>query len=115
MFKINDTEMPNPKSMEVAIMDIDNETNRDANGNMHRDRIGVKRKITMEWPPLETSKIQILLNAVSSVFFNVTFLDPMSGGYITKTMYVGDRTDPVYSLNNNLITWNGLKMNFIER
>lgn len=81
---------------------------------MIRDRIGVKRKIALEWPPLTQSEISMLLTAVSSVFFTVTFPDPQQG-VVTKTMYVGDRTAPVYQYINGEVKWNGLKMNFIEK
>ena len=52
---------------------------------MIRDRIGVKRKIALEWPPLTQREISTLLAAVSSVFFTVTFPDPQQG-IVTKTM-----------------------------
>ena len=113
MLKINGVVIATPSSFEVTIQDIDGESNRNANGDMIRDRITTKRKINLEWPSLSQSEISTLLNAVSSVFFTVTFPDPQSG-MITKTMYVGDRTSPVYTNKNNKILWNNLKMNFIE-
>lgn len=103
-----------PKSMSVNLSDVDGETHRNLAGNMIRDRIAVKRKIELEWGPLKQSEIQVLLNAVSSVFFDVTYIDPQLG-LTTKNMYVGDRTAPVYLIINNEAKWNGLKMNFIER
>lgn len=110
MLKIDEVDMPTPKSYEVGIQDIDGETNRDASGNMHRDRITTKRKLTMEWPPLTQTQSSTLLNAISSEFFTCTFPDPQDGE-ITKTMYVGDRTTPMLYEGK----WAGLKMNFIER
>lgn len=114
MIKINGVDIATPKVFEVSISDIDGETNRNANGDLIRDRISVKRKINLEWPPLSQSEIQALLNAVSSVFFTVTYPDPMSG-VTTKTMYVGDRTAPALIYKNNEVFWEGLKMNFIEK
>lgn len=114
MIKINGVDIATPKVFEVSISDIDGETNRNANGDLIRDRITVKRKINLEWPPLTQSEIQTLLNAVSSVFFTVTFPDPQLG-MITKTMYVGDRTAPAYQYKNGEVKWEGLKMNFIEK
>ena len=105
-----------PKEMKVGISDIDGETTRNANGDLIRDRIGTKRKLELEFPPLTQSKISTLLNAVSPVFFSVTFQDPQSG-MITKTMYVGDRTAPVYrySTDAQKMLWEGLSMNFVEK
>ena len=90
MIKINGVDIATPKTFETTVTDLDGETNRNANGELIRDRIAVKRKLNLEWGPLNQAQMQTLLNAVSSVFFTVTFPDPMSG-VITKTMYVGDR------------------------
>lgn len=114
MLKINGVVIATPKSFELSISDLDGESNRNASGQMIRDRIAIKRKINLEWPPLNQSEISTLLNAVSSVFFTVEFPDPQLG-MVTKTMYVGDRTAPAYQYTNGEAKWSGLKMNFIER
>lgn len=114
MLKVNGVAIAAPSAYEVTIQDLDGESNRNASGNMIRDRIAVKRKINLEWPPLSQVEISTLLNAVSSVFFTVTFPDPQQG-MITNTMYVGDRTAPAYQYKNGEVKWSGLKMNFIEK
>ncbi len=114
MLKVNGVAIAAPSNYEVTIQDLDGESNRNASGNMIRDRIAVKRKINLEWPPLSQVEISTLLNAVSSVFFTVTFPDPQQG-MITKTMYVGDRTAPAYQYKNGEVKWSNLKMNFIEK
>ncbi|NME65841.1 hypothetical protein HF846_14690 [Clostridium cadaveris] len=114
MLKINGVAIATPKTYEVTVQDLDGETNRNANGDMIRDRIAVKRKINLEWAPLSQSEISTLLTAVSGVFFTVTFPDPQLG-MVTKTMYVGDRTSPAYQFKNGEVKWSGLKMNFIEK
>ncbi|MEW8993116.1 DUF6711 family protein [Clostridium sp.] len=114
MLKVNGVAIAAPKAYEVTIQDLDGESNRNASGNMIRDRIAVKRKINLEWQPLNQGEISTLLNAVSSVFFTVTFPDPQQG-MVTKTMYVGDRTAPAYMYINGQVKWSGLKMNFIEK
>ena len=114
MLKVNGVAIATPKTYEVTIQDLDGESNRNASGNMIRDRIAVKRKINLEWPPLSQGEVSALLNAVSSVFFTVIFPDPQQG-VITKTMYVGDRTAPAYQYKNGEVKWSGLKMNFIEK
>lgn len=114
MLKINGVAIATPSAYEVTIQDLDGESNRNASGNMIRDRIAVKRKLNLEWPPLSQWEVSALLNAVSSAFFTVTFPDPQLG-MITKTMYVGDRTSPAYQYKNGEVKWSGLKMNFIEK
>lgn len=111
MLSINGVAIAAPKVFEVAISDIDGESNRNAAGDMCRDRIATKRKLNCEWSPLSYTDCSILLKAVKDVFFTVTYPDPMEGTMLTKTMYVGDRTMPMLYEGR----WKGLKMNFIER
>ena len=116
MIKINGVAIATPKVFEATVSDIDGETNRNANGELIRDRVAVKRKINLEWGTLEQSEMSKILNAVSNVFFTVEFPDPQLG-LITKIMYVGDRTAPayVYDTKTKQVKWSGLKMNFIEQ
>lgn len=48
MLVINGVEIATPKTFQVDINDIDGETNRNAKGEMLRDRIAVKRKLNCE-------------------------------------------------------------------
>ncbi|MGL4656777.1 MAG: DUF6711 family protein [Sarcina sp.] len=114
MLKINGVTVVAPSVFQVDISDLDGDgANRNANGEMIRDRVAVKRKITLEWGALEDFQISGLLSIVSDVFFQVTYPDPMDGGMVTKTFYVGDRSAPLYNFKMNL--WSGLKMNFVEK
>lgn len=114
MLVINGVTVVTPKSMSVSISDVDGDTGRNANGTIVRDRVAVKRKIECEWGMLTQDEMQKLLNAVTPVFFSVKYIDPQIGE-TTKTMYVGDRTTPVYNFNNEFKRWSSLKMNFIEK
>lgn len=76
MIVVNGNKIAVPKSYKVTVSDIDGESNRNANGELVRDRIAVKRKLEMEWGPLEDSEISVLLKAVKDTFFEVTFPDP---------------------------------------
>ncbi|WP_367115541.1 DUF6711 family protein, partial [Lactiplantibacillus pentosus] len=46
--KIGGTVVKAPQSLEVAIQDIDAKASRDANGLLHRDRVAIKRKLTVK-------------------------------------------------------------------
>ena len=115
MIKINGVVIATPKSFSVDISDLDGESNRNALGDLLRDRIAVKRKLSCEWAALGTTAISTLLKSVQDVYFDVEYPDPMEGQLITKTFYVGDRSAPMYKYDNGNILWEGLKMNFIER
>ena len=115
MLKINGVAVAAPKVFKVDISDIDGETNRNAKGDMIRDRVATKRKLNCEWAPLTMVQISTLLKAVKGVFFTVEYPDPMEGSFITKTFYVGDRTTPMLYMKDGGPMWEGLSMNFIER
>lgn len=117
MLKINGVDIATPKVFKVDISDIDGESNRNAKGDLIRDRIATKRKLSCEWPPLEMNEISTLLKAVKDVYFTVEYPDPVEGMFITKTMYVGDRSAPLFSYDKTKgkYLWQGLSMNIIEK
>ena len=115
ILKINGVAIPDPSEFSVDIMDIDDETTRNAKGDLIRNRIATKRKLNCQWPPCGNAEMSTILKAVKNVFFTVEYPDPMEGIRLTKTFYVGDRQMPVYSVIDGVVQWEGLSMNFIER
>ena len=115
ILKINGVAIPDPSEFSVDIMDIDDETTRNAKGELIRNRIAVKRKLNCQWPSCGNAEMSIILKAVKSPFFTVEYPDPMEGTRITKTFYVGDRQMPVYSVIDGVVQWEGLSMNLVER
>lgn len=111
VLQVNGVSIASPKTLQVDVMDLDGTTNRNARGELVRDRIAVKRKLSMEWPPLSDSEISVVLKSVQDVFFQCTFPDPMEGARLTKTFYVGDRSAPMYKDG----LWESLKMDFVEK
>ena len=116
VLQVNGADIPAPSSLQVAISDQDLNSDTDANGNLHRNRIAIKRKLTCEWGPLSWQDTSKLLSAIKDVFFDVTYPDPQTGKYETKRMYVGDRSVPVLILNDDgSISWGNLSANFVEK
>lgn len=108
--------LPDPKSYSWGLQDIDADgTGRNQSGDLFRDRVATKRKLTLEWPPLTAEKCSTLLNAVTDTFFTVAYPDALTGATREMTAYVGDRTTPMYSLIDGKWLWESLSMNFIER
>ena len=116
LLTIGITEIKTPSEMQVDIGDIDGESIRNAKGDLLRDRISVKRKVSCKFPPMTQMEMSILLNEVTSVFFSMTYQDPILG-MTTKTFYVGDRSSPIYRYGSGgtEILWEGLSMEFIEQ
>ena len=51
MISVNGVAIATPKTFEATVTDLDGESNRNANGELIRDRIAVKRKLNLEWGP----------------------------------------------------------------
>ena len=115
MLKINGVAIKSPQTFSVALEDIDATATRNVLGQLTRDRVATKRKLTCTWGALTNSEISTLLQAVKDEFFSVTYPDPQTGTLLTKTMYVGSRTAPVYTWHKGVPQWSQLSMNFIER
>lgn len=93
---INNTTLPTPTSYRVQMADLDTEnTTRDETGVLHRDRIryGVY-KIIAQWR-LTTTQLSSLISLLQNASFSVTFFDPNTLTYQTKTMYAGDRESEI--------------------
>lgn len=102
----------------ISVQDVDSaSTGRGADGNMIRDRVAIKRKINLKFPPLTTSEMSNILSAVSGVSFSVEYPDPVSGTTGSGTFYCGDRTAPVYKVNDTktgVELWENVSFNLIE-
>ena len=115
MLWVNGARIHTPSKYTVSIFDVSSSASRNAAGEMMIDRVGVKRKLEMEWPALTNDQTATLLSAVTDIFFNVTYPDPLTGVDRTIECYVGDRTAPVRAYKKGVPVWVGLKMNWIER
>jgi len=93
MLKIGGISMPTPAQYSVSLQDIDSEnTRRTESGKLVRDRVrqGVY-KIEVTWQ-VEHSKIKTITDALKPAKFSVTFFDPTTNSYPTRSMYCGDRS-----------------------
>lgn len=106
-----------PSSFNVTILDIDDGESsvRTSDGKLNRERIAVKRQIEMAWGVLKWAQISSILQSMDGVFFPVTYPDPMTGKYETKTFYVGNRPAPFAVAQGNEVMWSGLKVTLTEQ
>lgn len=106
-----------PSSFSVNVMDLDDgeTTVRTVDGILNRDRVTIKRQIEMAFSALTMSQISALLRSMEGIFFDFYYPDPMDGAYVTKRMYVGNRTASVPVEINSVLYWDGLKLTLTER
>ena len=89
----NGVPLPDPKSWNYQVGDLDTSGSRDATGLLHRAYVATKINYEFEWDMLEYEMLCVILNAVQSSKFTLTAPDPRNMGTdYTGTYYVGDRT-----------------------
>lgn len=111
--------VPTPQTYGWSYEDLDSEegTGRNnATGEMFRDRVSSKRKLSFTWPPLSISETSRLLKALNpdgtgNVFISVRYLDARDGDYRTGTFYSG----PQSANCGHRSRWLGITANLIEK
>lgn len=106
--------IPTPSKYEYNLQDISkSDAGRTQDGKMHKNRIGQTKKIELEWQNISTDKVSTILQAFNPEYINVTYLDALTGSYVTSEFYVGDRSAPAY--NTKMGLWQNVAFNIIER
>lgn len=113
LIKVEGLALPTPSDYSVSVEEL-SEAERNANGNMIKEHIGYKRKISLSWPFLTQDEIQQAFSATSKNFFQVTYIDP-EYGETTKTFYAGARSAGAMDFWNGVVRWKDFKFNIIER
>lgn len=111
---INGVKVPTPQSYGWTIEDLDSEegTGRNnATGDMFRDRVSSKIKLSFTWPPLSIKETSNLLKALRPEFITARYLDALEGNYVTKTFYAGPQSADC----GHRERWLGVTANLIEK
>lgn len=103
-----------PSAYQWSLSDLsDSAAGRTEDTIMHKNRIGQKRKLSLEWKNLTTEECSAILKAFNPEYIKVCFLDAFDGDYMTKTFYVGDRSAPLY--NSKMGIWNNVSFSITEQ
>lgn len=98
LMEVNGKALPAPVSdgYTITLSDIDSSnTGRSESGVMFRDRMraGVyKLEVTWEMPLKELTEV---LSIISPAKFRMKFFDITTGSFVTRDMYVGDRSGSI--------------------
>lgn len=112
--KIDGVSLPSPTKYDTGWMDMD-KSGRTTSGLMVRDRIGVKRKLELEWGLLSATDTAKVLSAVKPVFIDVEFYDMEKDELVVGTFYAGNRKSSAILFKNGVPTSKGTAFNLIER
>lgn len=115
LLKINGVDVsPTPTTYDISILDI-TKAERNANGQMIIERIAQKRKIAISYAFLTAAQLSTLLNQTSAIYYDVTYLDPVSNSYLTSSFYNGDKNIGMVDFLNGVPRYKDFKLDLIER
>ena len=91
-FKVGNTSIPDPMSFSGKESDLDTMGERDANGDLHRNRVATKHPLNIEYKGLPWGVIPEICQLLMDDQFSFTFPSPFStSGAVVITAYAGDR------------------------
>jgi hypothetical protein len=114
LVNIGGVDLPAPASYNVTITDI-TKNDRNAAGTMIIERIATKRAIQLGWNYLSGDDYSNVLNAVTNVFFTVTYFDPQNNTNQTGTFYCSDRQAGMIQFTNGVPSWSNVQFTLTER
>lgn len=78
---VNGKALPDPKAITWGLQDLDDEegTGRVASGEAVRDRVAIKRKLTIQWGLMPSTDLSFILNAIEDEFFPLHTLMQKTG------------------------------------
>lgn len=120
LVKVNGTELPFCSTYKVTWTDTDLESGRNINAIMIRNRVRKEMyKLEFTYNLLDDDSVQLILNAITDVFFTVEFYSPLEKKRITRTMYCGDRSGEWVTVRGDngeyTLEMSGFAFNLIEK
>ena len=114
---INNKQIKCPSTFQYTRSDLDQDSYRDINGNLVRNRVAVKVQLSLTWKAgaMDVQSMSTLLKAFDDVFFSVTYFDIHDGQMRTMTAYVSDRTAQMYSYINGKPVFHEISLTLIEK
>lgn len=114
MIKINGVIIPTPSDYTVGIMDL-SKGERNAKGTIIIERIATKRKLELSWDFMKKETLKEILTLISTVFFEVEYIDPQTNSIKSGTFYVGNRKAGALDYIRGNIRYKDVSFNLIER
>lgn len=88
---------------------------RTSNGTMTGDVVACKMTLKIKWNYLTGAQIAQIDAAITPAFFTVKYHDPRTNKDVTKRMYAGTPTYPLYDLRDGTYRYTGVGVDLIEK
>lgn len=116
MILVNGMAVKTPSSFNWELQDVSGPSSgRTQDAVMHKNRIAQKRKLSFSWTEPTASETAQILQMFNNEYVEITYPDAMSGGNETRTFYVGDRSVPVKVSAADVMHYETLSFDVIER
>jgi len=113
---VDDDTMPCPAVCTWGLQDVSaNESGRTDDTLMHKNRVGQKRKLDLQWNAKDRNVAHIIIKAFNPEYIDVTYWDLLDGKYETRTFYAGDRSAPYKCWWDGKRIFESVSFNIIER
>lgn len=93
---------------------VSENSGRNANGDTVIDIINTKRKVYVTLRHTTGAEMKNFLNAIKDYVIEVSYKDPTTNAMATITAYTGTPEPEYYTLQDNLVIYKPLSINFIE-
>lgn len=116
MITVDNVSLPDPSGYSWGLQDISaSDAGRTEDTIMHKNRVGMKRKIHLEWTNKDPATVSTILQAFAPEYVSITFPDSLTGGDLTRTFYRGDISAAVRSWTYNYKRYETVSFDCIER
>lgn len=93
----------------------DDAAGRTKDTRMHKNRIGMKRALSLSWTSLTKQEIHEILVAFEPEYVMVEYWDPLAGTEVEKEFYTGDMEADVKWWCKGRERYSALSFDIIER
>lgn len=94
--RVNGAAIKCPSEFTYGLQDISSaDAGRTQDTIMHKERVGQKVKLELAWSGLTWAETSSIMRAFNPEYISVTYPDMLSGSYVTKQFYTGDKSAPV--------------------
>lgn len=116
LLQVDGVNIPDPSKYTYGLQDVSaSDAGRTEDALMQKNRVAQKRKLELEWQNIGPEKVSGILTAFNPEYVSVRYHDSMDNQYETRTFYVGDRSNVLYSFVTPTGIISTLKFNIIER
>lgn len=96
MITVDNVEIKCPSEYTYGLEQVNSaDAGRTQDAVMHVERIAQKVKLELSWSGLTWAETAAIMTAFQPEYISVKYPDMLTGTYLTKTFYTGDKSAPV--------------------